>query len=87
MSRIEIDTMRACHLPAVLAIEKDLFDSPWTEGMFQQEVDSHHLSRPLVTLADGRVVGYLVAWLLREEVHLLNVAVARPFQRKGLARG
>jgi len=83
---VRIEPMLASHLPEVCAIENDLFDTPWTEGMFRQEVEDNYLARPFVALHDGRVVGYIIPWFLREEVHLLNIAVARHFQRRGLAR-
>jgi ribosomal-protein-alanine N-acetyltransferase len=54
--------------------------------MFRQEVEDNQLSRSYVVKADGRVVGYFVSWFLQGEVHLLNIAVAVPYQRRGLAR-
>jgi ribosomal-protein-alanine N-acetyltransferase len=78
--------MRGAHVREIVAIENDLFGGPWTEGMFRQEIRDGFLSRPLVGLVDGAVVGYVVAWFLREEVHLLNIAVARAHQGRGYAR-
>jgi ribosomal-protein-alanine N-acetyltransferase len=78
--------MGARHVRDVAAIENDLFDNPWTEGMFRQEVADGYLSRSWVALLDGRVVGYTVSWFLRDEVHLLNIAVAREHQGSGYAR-
>ena len=86
MSELSLERMRGAHIPEILAIEEDLFDGPWTESMFHQEVSDSYLSRPWVAMLDGRVVGYMVTWFLRDEVHLLNIAVARAHQGKGYAR-
>jgi len=86
MSGLVIERMRVAHVREIVAIENDLFDGPWTEGMFRQEVRDEFLSRPLVGLVDGAVVAYMIAWFLREEVHLLNIAVARAHQGRGYAR-
>lgn len=86
MSDLAVEPMRAEHVPEVVAIENSVFDNPWTEGMFRQEVNDHYLSRSWVATHDGSVVGYLVSWFLRDEVHLLNIAL-HPGQRgKGYGR-
>jgi ribosomal-protein-alanine N-acetyltransferase len=86
MSDLVIAPMELMHVPDVLRIERDLFPAPWTEGMFLQEVEETWLSRSFVGTVDGVVAGYIVAWLMRDEVHILNLAVGRQFQRRGYAR-
>jgi [ribosomal protein S18]-alanine N-acetyltransferase len=81
-----IESMEECHLAEVIEIERDLFPAPWSAGMFQQEVEEKWLSRSFVALLDGRVVGYVIAWFLQGEVHVLNLAVAKSHQRRGIAR-
>lgn len=83
---IVIEPMQGAHVAEVVAIERRTFDSPWTEGMFRQEVSDGYLSRSWVALRDGRVIGYLISWFLREEVHLLNVAVDSTFRGRGYGR-
>jgi ribosomal-protein-alanine N-acetyltransferase len=86
MDEFAIDPLELAHIPGVLAIERDLFPAPWTEGMFLQEVEEKWLSRSFVGRIDGAIVAYIVAWLLRGEVHILNLAVAPAHQRHGYAR-
>lgn len=83
---IAIEPMRRGHVADVVAIERRTFDSPWTEGMFRQEVSDGYLSRSWVAVRDGTVVGYLISWFLREEVHLLNVAVDAGCRGRGYGR-
>jgi ribosomal-protein-alanine N-acetyltransferase len=85
MPEIVIEAMRRGHIPAVLEIEKDEFSAPWTEEMFRQEIEDNELSRAFVALVDGRIVGYMASWFVRDQVHLLNIAVASPFKRRGIA--
>jgi ribosomal-protein-alanine N-acetyltransferase len=86
MVDVTLESMRNIHIPAVLEIEYEAFTSPWTGEMFRQELEDNGLSRAFVALAHGRVVGYFVAWFLNQEVHLLNIAVASRYQRKGIGR-
>lgn len=71
-------------LPAVLAIERRSFPSPWSLAMFVLE-----LSKPSgVCLAaetpDG-LIGYLVCSRYAEIWHLMNVAVDERHRRAGVA--
>jgi ribosomal-protein-alanine N-acetyltransferase len=74
------------HVDHVLRIERELFPAPWTEAMFRQEVEETWLSRSFVAKTDGKIVGYIIAWFLRGEVHVLNLAVTQAYQRRGFAR-
>ena len=84
MKGIKIQRMQASHLSGVLAIEKDVFPAPWSEGMFRQELSRKAASRIRVALFKKKVVGYYLAWFLEDMVHLINIAVARRFHRKGI---
>jgi ribosomal-protein-alanine N-acetyltransferase len=86
MDDLKFESMRYPHIPAVLEIEKDAFTTPWTAEMFRQEVEDNQLSRSYVVTAGGRLAGYFVAWFLQGEVHLLNIAVAARYQRRGIGR-
>jgi ribosomal-protein-alanine N-acetyltransferase len=74
------------HVADVVAIERQLFPTPWTEEMFRQEVRENYLSRPVVGLVGDEVVAYMIPWFIAEEVHLLNIGVAPRHQRRGYAR-
>lgn len=72
-------------LPAVLAIECASYPRPWTELQFQQELDATY-SRVDLLLSQGELAGYICYWLAAGEMHILNVATAPDFRRKGVAR-
>ena len=72
-------------LDAVLAIEVEAYTFPWTRGNFIDSIAAGYVTRALQA-ADGRLVGYFVAMPGFEEMHLLNLTVGAPHQRRGHAR-
>lgn len=87
--QVTIDLMGRADLPEILAIEKESFISPWTQGMFEQELQST-LAQCLVIriTSEGRsVIGaYIIFRLVADETHLYNLAVNKQFKRNGLAQ-
>ena len=66
--------MRDGDLAGVMAIEEVSFPSPWTRGMFAEEL-GREFSDPIVAEgADGEILGYAVSWTVAGESHLLNIA-------------
>jgi ribosomal-protein-alanine N-acetyltransferase len=88
--RIEITPMGPGDLEAVLEIEAHAFRAPHSRRIFEEELarDWAHLDLARVRDADGttRVVAYCNYWLVRDEVHLLNIATHPDELRRGHAR-
>jgi ribosomal-protein-alanine N-acetyltransferase len=74
--------MISSHLPAVLAIERSVFTSPWGEREFLSVIGERN-GRAQVVERHGQVVGYCV-YRLGETVELLNIAVAPYWRRLGI---
>jgi ribosomal-protein-alanine N-acetyltransferase len=72
-------------LPAVIAIERRSFPTPWSLAMFVLE-----LSKPsgicLAATAGEELLGYLVCSRYDQVWHLMNVAVEPEQRRRGVAR-
>src|SRR6187397_920711 len=70
-------------LPAVIAIERRSFPTPWSLAMFVLE-----LSKPsgicLAATAGDELLGYLVCSRYDQVWHLMNVAVAPERRRQGV---
>ncbi len=68
-------------IDGVMAIEAVSFPSPWTSGMFREEI-GRDFSDALVAVEEpgSGVLGYAVCWTVGGESHLLNIAV-RPDAR------
>ena len=96
-SRLEVRRMRPDDLDEVMVIERAAFRHPWSAELFRRELE-HDWStilvsvEPLSPLAvpgkgpSERVVGFIIFWLVHDEVHILNVAVAPEHRRRGIAR-
>lgn len=72
-------------IPTLLEIEKEAFTRPWTQEMFEQELQNP-LSHNLVIEENGEVIAYIGYWMVIDEIHLLNVAVKKSEQGRGLSR-
>ena len=59
-----------------MAIETASFPSPWSAGMFSEEI-GREFSDALVAVGEegAGVLGYAVCWTIAGESHLLNIAV------------
>ncbi len=77
--------MHLAHLPAVMAIEQSVYPFPWTHGNFVDSLAAGHVAHVLRTSA-GALAGYSVAMAGVQEMHLLNLTVAAPWQGRGHAR-
>ncbi len=89
MTRVEIIPMEMDHLEEILAIEEAVFTTPWTRGMFEQEILRRDVPRGpgshvAVAIHEGEVIAYSIAWVLLDEVHLVNIAVRSDYQEKGI---
>lgn len=67
---------------SLLPIERASQPSPWTRHLFDAEF-RNEVSRVDVLEVDGSVAGFVVWWLVFDEVHILNVAVAPEQRRRG----
>ena len=61
----------------VLAIEESVFPTPWPRECFERETECAHGGLSWVALSDGAVVGYVVSWIVADELHIGNLAVAQ----------
>lgn len=83
-SQITLHPMRDADIPDVLAIERLVFTTPWTESMFKQEVRGVFNSRTTVARSGTRIIGYQIAWFIEDEVHLVNIAVHPEYHGRGI---
>jgi ribosomal-protein-alanine N-acetyltransferase len=74
--------MRADDVAAVMAIERDLYPFPWTEGNFRDSLNAGY--NCWVCAFGPHAIGYAVMMLAAGEAHVLNIAIARDWQRQGL---
>jgi ribosomal-protein-alanine N-acetyltransferase len=82
--------MRSDDLPEVSVIEAHSFRAPWPDQIFTEELEREWAHLDVVRERDdtgkSRVIAFTNYWLVRDEVHLLNIAVHPDRRRHGFAR-
>ena len=69
-------------LAIVVIIEKDVHFSPWTIQNFQDALAAKNIFK--VFFLDEMIVGYYIALLASDECQILNIAIKKCQQNKGL---
>lgn len=83
-SQYRFRPMTEVDLDAVMAIEPHIYSHPWTRGNF---VDSLASGYSAWVLLDGTsIIGYSLMMLVLDEAHLLNLSIAKAYQKRGLGR-
>ncbi len=72
-------------LPAVEAVERRSYKTPWSRTMFQGEIVRPG-SRCYGALEGKILIGYLIVSRYTDAWHIMNVAVDEPYRRRGVAR-
>jgi len=74
--------MRADDLDEIMPVEVDLYPFPWTRGNFRDSLNAGYSAWTL-RASEGELIGYAVVMIALDEAHLLNLSVARSYQRRG----
>ena len=72
-------------LDQVLSIETACFAMPWSRVSFENELSKTY-GIPCVAVRDKTVIGYLIAWMVADEIHIANIAVHPDHRRCGVGR-
>ncbi|HUS68378.1 MAG TPA: ribosomal protein S18-alanine N-acetyltransferase [Kofleriaceae bacterium] len=88
--KVEIAPMAQADLEQVLEIEQHAFRSPWSHQIFIEELAREWAYLDVLRERDKdgsvRIVAYCNYWLVRDEVHLLNIATHPDHRRHGHGR-
>ena len=94
-----IKPMVPSDLDSVVRIEEHSFQHPWARDQFMDELERGLVSRCHVALmvdseddtaqnatsSNGPVVGFIMTWLVADELHITNIAVGPEARRGGVA--
>ena len=73
-------------LDAVRVIEKAAYGSDaWSRRTLEDELVNGFSSYVVAEAPNGRIAGFAGVWFMRDQVHLVTIAVDPPFQRLGVA--
>lgn len=87
-----LDLMRLCDVPAVVALERTVFPTPWPARAFVHEISQNSLSRYHVLRGSGAagaerlpgLLGYVGYWLVTDQAHVGTLAVHPEWRERGL---
>jgi ribosomal-protein-alanine N-acetyltransferase len=80
--KLQIVPMRVADLPAVHAIERASFDSPWPADAYRSELETNRLAQYLVVRAGDEIAAYGGMWLMVDEAHVITFAVHPLWRRQ-----
>ena len=80
---VEIREMTPADADEVAAVERECFSVPWSRESFWSEAANENTLYLTATI-DGKIVGYMGAWLLQGEAQITNIAVSPEYRRQGI---
>ncbi len=84
MTNLTMRPLVDADLPAVLAAEAVLHESPWSSGNFRDSIAADH---QLWVAEDGdALLGYAVSSQVLDEAELLTIGILPAYQRRGYGR-
>ena len=84
---IYLESMRPQDLEAVLVIEHQAFNPPWSKGLFISEIENPRSYLFTARLVDNpeTIVGHIGYRVVVDEMHIVIVAVAPTWRRRSVA--
>lgn len=83
-AEVRLEPLTLENLDAVVRVEQQAYAHPWARRNFEDSLTAGYQAQLL--LAGDTLLGYFVAMKGVDEVHLLNITVARDYQRQGWAQ-
>ena len=80
--KVRIEPMRVADLPAVHAVERASFDTPWPPEAYRSELETNRLAQYMVVRVDDEIVGFGGMWLMVDEAHIITFAVHPAWRRQ-----
>ena len=69
----------------IIDIEKQSFERPWTQMMFESSAANKAVSFK-VAVENGEVAGYCIYWIVGGQTEILDIAVSPKFRRCSYAK-
>lgn len=76
--------MALTDVDAVMEIEPHIYSHPWSRGNFVDSLNSGYSA--WVLELNGEIIGYALMMMVLDEAHLLNLSIAKAYQKQGLGR-
>ena len=83
---INIRRMQVEDLPEVLSIEELSFPTPWSTNAFRFELLENPNGHCWVAAQGKILAGFIICWLVVDEMHIASIAVHPKFRGKGISK-
>lgn len=83
--RVHFRPMNSSDLEEIMTIERASFSYPWSTHFFLRELGVSS-ARSLLAEIGGKIVGYIIYWLLSDAVDVHNLAVHPAYRHHGIGR-
>ena len=74
-------------IPAVVGIEEEAFPTPWTQEIFEHEMNGNNYAHYVVAEEEDKVIGHCGMWIVLDECQITNVAVCKRLRGHGIGEG
>ena len=85
MNRDIVRPMREGDVDRIAELEKICFRTPWSRNAIADEL-KNKVAHYLICERDGFLIAYAGMWLIFDEAHITNVAVAPEYRGQGLGK-
>ena len=82
-SALSFRPMAISDLDVIVAIEREIYPQPWSEGIFIDELSRDDRAY-LIAELDGEILGFAGLMLVQEDAHVTTLAVRPLSRQKGL---
>lgn len=70
----------------IVALEQELFSSPWDKEAFYYELEKNAFSTILVLEDELEIIGYIGMWLLGDQTQITTLGIKKAYQGNGYAK-
>jgi len=84
--KVSIRQMLENDLPLVQFIDETSFSSPWPEKAFRFELLENPNGHCWVAELKMKLVGFIVCWLIIDEMHIATIAVHPAYRGQGISK-
>ncbi len=86
--QVTLRPMSMDDLDVIMCIEPTIYSHPWTRGNFSDSLNSGYSAWVLYASAskECEIIGYALMMMVIDEAHLLNISVAKGYQKQGFGK-
>ncbi|AGK99044.1 ribosomal protein S18-alanine N-acetyltransferase [Clostridium pasteurianum] len=85
MSDLVVCPFEEKYIDSILSIEKLSFTDPWSKDSMERELNNN-FARYVVVKLNDKVIGYGGMWIILDEGHITNIAVAPEYRCIGAGK-